>query len=162
MSKLMRDAALQRRMLLAMNEDLLEGVWMEEFDGLSERTIMENLSYLEQHGLCESGIAHDMSGPLLAECSRITAAGQDYLSEDGGLTHELRTMTVRIHPDTVKILLGKQIDESDLPEEKKDRLRKHLSELPDKALQAVVSAGLEGLLGQVPGLLDALRTSIGL
>ena len=67
----------------------------------------------------------------------ITAAGRDSLEQDGGLTAILSVVTVKLHADTIRNLLAAKIDASDLPEEKKSRIKAAISKLSGTAPTAV-------------------------
>ncbi len=66
----------------------------------------------------------------------ITAAGLDFLADDGGLSAILGVVTVKVHADTIRDLIAAKIDTADLPVEKKSALKKQLAALPETALRA--------------------------
>lgn len=149
-----RNIALQKRMLAAM-----DGVHLGEFEGLDFGLILENLRYLEGHGLCESGI--DPRNGEYAYHSVITAQGIDYLSDDGGLTTELSTITIRIHPETIRDAIRQQIDASNASAAEKKTLRSHLENLPDQLIGNLLSGAISTGAEQIPGLVNALRKLAG-
>ena len=65
-------------------------------------TVGENLAYLEEHGLVDAKWA----GNFAVANAKITARGIDFLSDDGGLSTILDTVTVKLHSDTIKELLA--------------------------------------------------------
>lgn len=70
----------------------------------------QTLQYLEEHGLCKSGVMIGADGHLALGESRITAAGLDFLEDDGGLSAILGVVTVRLHADTIRALIDAKIE----------------------------------------------------
>jgi len=89
----------------------------------------------------------------------ITASGLDFLAEDGGLSAILGVVTIKLHDDTIKELIGLRIQESELPPSDKKRFLDNLRELPGETtkhlVMKLVDMGLEAtpqalaLLGKV-------------
>lgn len=77
---------------------------------------------------------------------KITARGMDFLADDGGLSAILGVVTVKLHEETLKELIGQKISESDLTAPEKSRLLDQLKSLPAKTgkhlTQKLVDAGL--------------------
>ena len=71
----------------------------------------------------------------------------DFLADDGGLSAILGVVTVKLHEDTLKELIGQRIAESDLPASEKSRLVDQLKSLPGYTIKhltlKLVDAGLE-------------------
>jgi hypothetical protein len=70
----------------------------------------------------------------------------DFLADDGGLSSILGVVTVKLHEDTLKQLIGQRITESDLPAPEKSKLLEQLKTLPGEAIKhltlKLVDAGL--------------------
>ncbi len=114
--------------------------------------VAQAIYYLREHELIEGrvsatldrdGIKIEWGGGL-----RITAAGLDFLADDGGITAILRVFTVKLHADTIRDLLVAKVDAAEnLAPEKKAGIKAALTKLPSAALQTVtgdlVKMGLE-------------------
>jgi hypothetical protein len=143
------DRAYQRELL-----QMLANVYPEQLDDRQELMKMSreqrdryaaNMVYLDEHGLVESGLSYGNTTaryPL----ARITAKGMDFLADDGGLSSILGVVTVKLHEDTLKQLIGQRITESDLPAPEKSKLLEQLKTLPGEAIKhltlKLVDAGL--------------------
>ena len=157
------DRILQREML-----DDLRAVYP---DGITRRELLRahpgvggdgNLTYLHEHGLCETRpmfVASDRAHGLQVH---ITAAGVDFLADDGGLTAILGVVTIKLHADTIRDLLAKKIDESDLPTEKKSAIKEAISKLPGAALTAATGDLAKMGLEHAPGALHWIERLVGL
>ncbi len=71
-----------------------------------ERRYAANMIYLDEHGLVESTIQFGMDGHMSMALPRITARGMDFLADDGRLSAVLGVVTVKLHEDTFKNLVG--------------------------------------------------------
>ncbi|HEX7908277.1 MAG TPA: hypothetical protein VF534_09345 [Paraburkholderia sp.] len=78
----------------------------------------------------------------------------DFLADDGGLSAILGVVTVRLHEETLKELIGTQIAESDLPDPEKIRLLDQLKSLPAEAIKhlslKLIDAGLSHWSSALP------------
>jgi hypothetical protein len=140
----------QRELLLQLQELYpASGTFQCEDD--ERRLLAANLMYLEEHNLCESGVEVGLDGHIHLNPSRITAAGIDFLADDGGLSAVLGVVTVKLHADTIRELIAAKIDAAELPPEEKSALRKRLAALPEAALteatKNLVRVGLDHLPG---------------
>jgi hypothetical protein len=119
-----------------------------------------NTYYLFEHGLIGGGVALTMSGSIIVDAIGITKEGLDFLSDDGGLTAILNTVTVRIHTESIQQLLAAKIDASDAPEAEKSRIKGQIKKLPNAVLSEVtkqlVSRGVESL----PNAFEWLQTQL--
>lgn len=105
-----------------------------------------NVTFLAEHGLVDGG-KQDGGGEFSdLLMPRITARGMDFLADDGGLSAILGVVTVKLHEDTLKELIGQRIVESDLPQSEKSRLVDQLKTLPGETIKhltlKLVDAGL--------------------
>ena len=158
----MLNEELQRRMLQHMLENMPDGAWMGEFEELDPQTLISNLNYLDDLGLCTSGVAHDQSGDELVYPSRITAKGADFISQDGGLSAKLNTVTIRLDESTIKQLLAAKIDQAAISETEKKTLKDHLMALSGKGLEALTADLVGKAVDQFPGAIHLLKTTFHL
>ncbi|MGM3389170.1 hypothetical protein KXR94_16115 [Stutzerimonas stutzeri] len=86
--------------------------------------LMANAAYLIEHGLVGGDLRMTSTGrgDFLPTKLALTANGLDFLEDDGGLTAVLGTLTVRLHADSVRDLLAKQIEASELEDSVKSQL----------------------------------------
>lgn len=153
------DRALQLKIL----EDLAEHFpkrgdvqqWTRE-----EPALTANLHYLRQHGLVDGTISQEMSGNKHFITAEITAAGLDFLADDGGLTAILGVVTVKLHDDTIRQMLLAKIDASDLPPEEKQGWRDKLRELRGESIKHLTMKLLDKGAESLPAILDAIQTSL--
>ena len=105
-----------------------------------------NLRYLEEHGLCKSGVKFGGRGDISFNPPTITAAGLDFLEDDGGLSVILGVITVRLHADTMRDLIGAKIETSSMPRRGKvqasEAPRWPLRSWPREATTELVKIGL--------------------
>ena len=140
---------LQRVLLERLQNEYPSTVLVRRLDGISdEASLKVNLAYLNEHGLVDATIiGGGLNQPTIVRAARITAAGIDFLANDGGLSAILGVVTVKLHEDTIKDLVATKIDEADLPEAEKSTYKKALKELPGEATKhlvlKLVDAGLE-------------------
>lgn len=139
-------------------------------EGDPHSSISVNLHYLQEHGLVKIGKpaarpfirrgAEDREARTVYRGVAITAAGIDFLEEDGGLSAILGTVTVRLHADTIRDLIEAKILESDQPEPEKHQLIDTLKSMPEEGLkqltQRVVSHGLDQAPGAWSAIIQAL------
>ena len=101
---------------------------------IDDNKLLANIIYLYQHGLIE--IEKDDTDdpfPLLARI-KATAAGVDFMLNDGGLTAILNVQTIRVHRDTITALED-IIALSTLPEPEKAGIVSKLRQLPSTAIE---------------------------
>ena len=129
--------------------------------------LMTNLLYLEEHGLITLGFTR--SGSLGGDDSfvevratRITAKGQDFLLDDGGLSAILGVVTIKLHDDTLKSLVEAKILQSDLPQPDKKRWTDQLRELPAETTKHLVLKLVDLGLANAPAALGAIGSALGL
>ncbi len=90
----MLNRTLQRQILELLRKHYPRGAIPVSDLGLGEEQAAANLRYLEEHGLCESGVMIGADGHIAYGQSTITAAGLDFLEDDGGLSAILGVVTV--------------------------------------------------------------------
>lgn len=111
--------------------------------------LLNNLEYLRGHNLVFS--------PQFRHF-QITSKGIDFLIQDGGLSAILGIVTVKLHSETIQLLIEAKIDESPLPPEEKSNLKSMLSTIKDSALSKITENAIDQL--PVPALIAALKEAI--
>ena len=127
---------------------------------LREReTAAANLRYLEEHGLCKSGVKFGARDDISFNPSTITAAGLDFLEDDGGLSAILGVVTVKLHADTIRELISAKIETSSMPAEEKSKPRKVLAGLSEAGLRAATTDLVKSGLDHLPDAAHWLHSS---
>jgi hypothetical protein len=116
-----------------------------------------NIAYLEQHGLVAVQTTGESSKLKHWGLPCITARGMDFLADDGGLSAILGTVTVKLHEDTLKELIGQKVSESDLPAPEKNRLLDQLKSLPGDAIKHLTLKLVDAGLANWPTALQAIE-----
>ncbi|RQZ18120.1 hypothetical protein DIE15_08275 [Burkholderia sp. Bp9031] len=148
--------ALQREILEALAETFPKAMPSEPWKGLIEKygddAFRANALYLDGHGLLTWNV--QSQGIYV----RITSRGLDFLEDDGGLSAMLDVVTVKLHEDTLKELIGQRIEAANLPEPEKHRLLDQLRSLRGETIKhltlKLVDAGLENW----PAALQLIQT----
>jgi hypothetical protein len=135
----------------------IEAAASDKFD----KNRLEDETYGGMHGLCESGVIIGVDGHLAFGQSIITAAGLDFLEDDGGLSAILGVVTVKLHADTIRDLIDAKIETSSLPAEEKSKLRKALAGLSEAGLREVITGLVKIGLNHLPDAAHWLH-SLGL
>lgn len=158
------DRTLQRRILERLAGGYPNRLAAQAFKGWTPETlaIAANLAYLEEHGLVSSDMRALMDGRAHFTHAKITAAGLDFLADDGGLSAILGVVTVKLHDDTIRQLLLAKVDASDAPSSVKDRLREAIKNLPAEGLKATTMDLLKAGLDQLPDAIPRLVQLLGL
>ncbi|KAA3447156.1 hypothetical protein C7I87_28305 [Mesorhizobium sp. SARCC-RB16n] len=129
-------------------------------EGADLSTFTANLWYLTEHGLAEAKWSRMLNGPPGPISARITAAGLDFLADDGGLSAILGIVTVRLHEDTIKALLVDQVEKSNAPATVKTKLVDQIKSLPAEATKALTLEAIKAGLANVPQFIDWLQTTL--
>jgi hypothetical protein len=158
----MLDRALQRQILELLREHYPRGAIPVRDLDLCEEQAAANLRYLEEHGLCESGVMIGVDEHLAFGSSTITAAGLDFLEDDGGLSAILGVVTVRLHADTIRSLIDAKIETSSMPAEEKSKLRRMVANLSEAGLKAATTDLVKSGLDHLPDAVHWLRSLSGL
>ncbi|MEI8714770.1 hypothetical protein [Mesorhizobium sp. ISC11] len=156
------DRDLQLKMLNHMAASYPQRVKATPFEGGDSYTYFANLQYLCEHGLAEALWSNELSGRLYAANARITAAGMDFLADDGGLSAILGVVTIRFHEDTVKALLIDRVEKSDVPATVRSKLVDQIKALPAEATKALTLEAIKAGLANVPEFLTWLQTTLRL
>lgn len=126
----------------------------------AEETVryIANIAYLDQHGLvaCPSHAWGDGEAKSWG-LPTITARGMDFLADDGGLSAILGVVTVKLHEDTLKELIGRTIAESNLAPPEKNRLLDQVKLLPGEAIKHLTLKLVDAGLANWPAALQAIE-----
>jgi hypothetical protein len=154
------DRDLQKEILTTLSEHYPGRAQILPQDDSEERirTIAANLIYLEEHGLVESGVKQYMDGKPYSTGSRITAAGIDFLADDGGLSAILGVVTVKFSEDTLRALIANRISDADLPPTDKQRLLDQLRDLRAESIKHLTMKLLDKGMENWPAALLAIQT----
>lgn len=133
-----------------------------ELSLLDEKTLLQNIAYLQQEGLIVGGIEESFDG-MEPAIDLITATNDavNLLSEEGSISASLKVVTVKLHDETLAALrdfINQNISD---PEEKKAYLQR-LKELPADATKHIVLELLNQGLGQIPNAVHWLQTALRL
>ncbi|SAL09266.1 hypothetical protein AWB69_00009 [Caballeronia udeis] len=115
-----------------------------------------NMVYLDEHSLVDSALEYGDKSPRAA-LPRITGKGMDFLADDGGLSSILGVVTIKLHEDTLKELIGQRITESDLPASEKSKLLDQLKSLPGEAIKHLTLKLVDAGLANWPIALQAIE-----
>ena len=122
--------------------------------GFTQTECVTNLLYLEELGLVDSGISHNLNGHPAFVAAKIRAKGLDFLEDDGGVGAALAVVTVKLHEDTLRQLIEAKVQASNLPEEQKNGILKALREAPGETtkqlIAKLVDLGMENAPKAVP------------
>lgn len=154
----MLDRQLQRTLLERMAEVYPFPCELDDLHEAVDALVLQaNLAYLSEHGLISKPFETGMDLHVAYMPVGITAAGMDFLADDGGLTAILGVVTIKIDDETVRKLLDRHIDALPGSADEKSMLRRTLDGLLPTAGKAV----LERLIGlgvnQLPGTVDAVH-----
>jgi hypothetical protein len=133
-----------------------------KIDGVSEDETIRNLVYLEEHGLCSAGLVAGIDGNYSYGGAKITATGLDFLEDDGGLSAILKTLTIRVHADTLRDMFSSKIENSALPQTEKSKLKDCIKSLPQKALETATSDLVQVGLSNIPNFVEWMHKTLSL
>lgn len=154
------DRALQLEMLNTLAEKYPDEVYdianAEEPQEVLDKKIA-NLLYLEEHGLIRSGLVRGSQNRFQLSSSIITAAGLDFLANDGGLSSLLGVVTIKLHDETIRNIVATRIQESNLPAEQKAGLLDQLRELRGESLKHLTMKLLDAGVESMPTVLQAIQ-----
>ena len=152
------DRALQLQILQALRDANPQRVPVAQLPNADHPAMRATLRYLGDHGLIDVLDTRTHSDATAVDWPTITAAGLDFLEEDGGLSAKLRTVTVKFDPDDLRALLAGRVESSDLPTEEKSRLSHAIRSLPMKALQGLLDRLVREAVVRSPDVLQQLQT----
>lgn len=133
------------------------------FGSQHDNQLKVNLSYLYEHGLIECILYSTKDDPYpLPEFAKITAAGLDFLADDGGLSAILGVVTVRFDDQTLKALLVARIEKEGGDSGVKAKMIAVVQSMPADALKAVSEKAIAYGLTAAPTGLKALGNFLGI
>jgi len=133
------------------------------FASQDERKLIANMRYLEEHGLLISGIDDGTDSEMISESAiKITAKGIDFIAGDGGLDAILRTITVKIHDDSLTRLEQFLSHHPDLSEQDKTGYIARLRSLPADATKHLLLKLLDLGLTHSPDALRLIQSLLGM
>lgn len=153
------DRKLQREVLRQCREAYPQNAKLEELPVEDSPHLQANLIYLYELELI-TGIL--VNGNTELRAPQITAAGLDFLEDDGGVSAILRTVTVRLDPDDLRALMAARVEASDLPAEEKDRLSHAMRSLPTQTLRDLTTRLVNEAVDRLPDAVRLLQTYAGL
>jgi hypothetical protein len=118
-----------------------------------------NINYLQEHGLISGGMIIGVDNRPSFYDMKITKTGLDFLEDDGGLSAILGTVTVKLHSDTIKEVIQSKIENSQLPPEKKSRIKFLISTLSGEALKTVTQSLVKDGINSIPDLLTWVKVT---
>jgi hypothetical protein len=125
---------------------------------VDQATYVPQAIYLEEHGLLRNVASFYVDGtPPAPKHPTITAAGLDFLEDDGGLTAVLGTVVVKLHADTIRELLQARVEQASLPPAEKSALVKQIKGMPAAALNALATRAVQAGVEHVPDLLHWIQ-----
>lgn len=131
-------------------------------DSNQEAQLIANLAYLEEHGMASSGLTFSLSGSAMYSGARITAAGLDFLEDDGGLSAIRGTVIVKLHADTIRDLMLAKVEASALPTEEKSKFKKAISTLSTEAIKEATKRLVTAGMDNAPDAIAFLRSVLSL
>ncbi|WP_411850698.1 hypothetical protein ACLB90_17800 [Stenotrophomonas sp. LGBM10] len=126
----------------------------------ADEAIVE-IKYLRDHGLLDVIISTSLDGEFFLGTTRITSAGLDYLSDDGGLTEERGGTTVKIHADSLQQMLELMVLRSDLDQPQKQRYVDELRKLPAETTKHLALKAVDAAMAHSGKLLPLLQSMLG-
>lgn len=128
---------------------------VDTFGNQENNSLKVNLAYLNEHGLieCKSYQTHDDPYPL-PTIGKITAAGLDFLTDDGGLSAILGVVTVRFDDETLRALLIERIEEENEDPGVKSRMTEVVKSMPAAAIKAIGDKAIDLGIAAVSSLLE--------
>lgn len=110
-----------------------------------------NILHMEQRKLIKGNVQISVDGMILAAFPPILLAdGEDLLLNDGGIRQGIDAITVKLHQDSMTLLLS-AIGQSQMADDQKSRLIESLKSLPSNALTSLATSGLGILVSYLAG-----------
>lgn len=169
------DRGIQRQILEGLAENYPApsyGIWGDFGIECDAATLLANVTYLVEHGLVLGGfVSRELTNPIgLAAAdlfveneTTITAAGLDFLADDGGVSAILNTVTVRIDARQFTELLAARIEElPNLSPEEKITIAGELRKLPAKGAEKAIDKILDWVVDHAAEALPLLRALPGI
>jgi hypothetical protein len=134
---------------------------LQTLDESEDKRYEANMVYLHEHGLIESGIRFGAGGDSYASSlPRITNKGMDFLADDGGLSAILGVVTIKLHDETIRHLVSRKIDESDLSQADKKKWKDRLQELSGECIKRLTMQLLDKGVSHIPDVIELIGKSL--
>lgn len=147
------DRAFQKQILVALADAYPTKVSPTTlFDESRRSEVVVNLAYLEEHGLVRLNWSRAIGEPPHPGPAGITAAGIDFLHDDGGLSAILGVVTVKLHEESLRALLVREVAQSSDDETIKGQVIAQIKALPAEGLKTIATKSLEVGLSRIPQL----------
>lgn len=156
----MLDRELQLTILQVLRPVYPEWLGQETFPSRSKEELDATLSYLAEHGLLELNVAR-YKGISIISSAKITAAGLDFLADDGGLSAILGVVTVRFDDETIKALLIDRIKNEEGDQTVKNKLIAEVKNMPSNTLKIVGEKAISYGIASAPAGLTTLGVWLG-
>ena len=153
------DRELQIEVLRFCRDAYPANVELDETPFCDQPHIHANLIYLQEHQLIVGTL---VNGNMEIRNPGITAAGLDFLEDDGGISAMLRTITVKIDPDELRSLIAARVEASDLSTEEKSSLIHKIRSVPKQALEKLVTRLVNDAVNELPSAVQLIQTIAGL
>ncbi|MFH7805463.1 hypothetical protein [Acinetobacter sp. BSP-53] len=142
---------------LAMSDESLE----ELRRNFGDEKLVRELKYLEESKLLHHesiiiGIDNNISFGII----KITNKGLDFIQSDGGISAILNVVTVRFESDTLTALIATRINESDLPEDDRNKLVEAVKELPSDGIKHLMTKVLDKGVENIPNLVRIISDTL--
>ncbi|MFT9044590.1 hypothetical protein [Acetobacter orientalis] len=135
---------------------------LEVFNGIERDILKDGISYLASHRLIISYCQESCMGDHWSWGGvQLTPKGLDYLSSDGGLTAEEKTITVKLDGDTIKALLCRAVDQGEGSQQEKSGIKQKVKSLGSEALKDLTSSLISKGIENAPDLIQWLGTALG-
>lgn len=123
--------------------------------------VTANLFYLREHGLITGSVTTLVGAPQRFIHARITAAGMDFIADDGGLSAILGVVTIKLHDETIRSLIEARIRDSNLPDEEKTTLLDQLRELRGESIKHLTMKLLDLGMENLPAVIPLIQRFLG-
>lgn len=154
------DRAAQLKILHLLADTFPEGrdtQQTQEF-GIEPDCLNYQMAYLQQHGLVKCVWTEGLSIAKACLWAEITAAGLDFIADDGGLTAILGTVTIRFDSGQWAELLAAKVEKLEgVSHEERSRIASALRNLPAKAIEKVSEKMLDWAVDHAQDALPLLR-----
>lgn len=115
---------------------------------------LANLWYLKEQELVDGDLEMSLGQSFIFGGAKITAKGLDFLADDGGISAILNTVTVKIHPDTLRELLVSKFEKYSVPPDKKSWLKRQIETASNETIKKILGAVLDEGVKHVPDLIN--------
>ncbi|WP_319761870.1 hypothetical protein [Maridesulfovibrio sp.] len=92
----------------------------------------------------------------------ITNLGIDFLTDDGGLSAKLKTITIKFDLDNLREIVAEGILKSGLPEEKEGIIRKAIKSAPETAIKEITTKLIGSALENPAAAAKIVAASLGI